>query len=163
MDVGPDIAQQGMQFPMDVPPTLVKFDPPIFAGLQPSSEANSNRSNNNSGIEPGGGGRGGKWNNGHQGKTSQLDDMVNSMLPPREWTEETGTWMQYVSKEPATRLAVITLQVTYTFQRTGLNTSVMILYSMQWFVDAKQMKRCPSCCGPLQTSLHRRRLCQASP
>lgn len=112
MDMGPDIAQQGMQFPMDVPPTLVKFDPPIFAGLEPSSEANNNRSNN-SGNEQGGGGRGGggKGNNGHQGKTSQLDDMVNSMLPPREWTEETGTWMQYVSKEPATRLAVITLQV----------------------------------------------------
>lgn len=114
MDVGPDIAQQGMQFPMDVPPTLVKFDPPIFAGLEPSSEANNNRSSNNSGNEPGGGSRGGggKGNNGHQGKTSQLDDMVNSMLPPREWTEETGTWMQYVSKEPATRLAVITLQVS---------------------------------------------------
>lgn len=114
MDVGPDIAQQGMQFPMDVPPTLVKFDPPIFAGLEPSSEANTNRSSNHSGNEPGGGGRGGggKENNGHQGKTSQLDDMVNSMLPPREWTEETGTWMQYVSKEPATRLAVITLQVS---------------------------------------------------
>eukprot|EP00752_Nemacystus_decipiens_P007534 g6733.t1 len=112
MDVGPDIAQQGMQFPMAVPPTLVKFDPPIFAGLEPSSEANNNRSSNHSGSEPGGGGRGGggKGNNGHQGKTSQLDDMVNSMLPPREWTEETGTWMQYVSKEPATRLAVITLQ-----------------------------------------------------
>merc|ERR1719198_2316286 len=36
--------------------------------------------------------------------------MVNSMLPPREWTQESGTWMQYVSKDPATRLDVITLQ-----------------------------------------------------
>merc|ERR1719488_343398 len=36
--------------------------------------------------------------------------MVNAMLPPREWTQESGTWMQYVSKEPATRLDVITLQ-----------------------------------------------------
>ncbi len=114
MEVGPDVTQQGMQFPLDVPPTLVKFDPPIFAGLEPSAEANSNRSSNNGGNEPGagGGGRGGGGRgNGGQGKTSQLDDMVNSMLPPREWTEETGTWMQYVSKEPATRLAVITLQV----------------------------------------------------
>ena len=42
--------------------------------------------------------------------STQLDDMVNSMLPPREWTQESGTWMQYVSKEPATRLDVITLQ-----------------------------------------------------
>lgn len=130
MDVGPDIAQQGMQFPMDVPPTLVKFDPPIFAGLEPSSEANNNRSSNHSGNEPGGGSRGGggKGNNGHQGKTSQLDDMVNSMLPPREWTEETGTWMQYVSKEPATRLAVITLQVSLcVFVRGRLNACILPL------------------------------------
>lgn len=96
----------GMQLPGLVPQSLVKFDPPIFAGLEPSPELNSS-----AGV----GGRGNRGNKGHggdlQGKTSQLDDMVNSMLPPREWTEETGTWMQYVSKEPATRLAVITLQV----------------------------------------------------
>mmetsp|Transcript_1526 Transcript_1526/g.2178 ORF Transcript_1526/g.2178 Transcript_1526/m.2178 type:complete len:191 (+) Transcript_1526:1-573(+) len=36
--------------------------------------------------------------------------MLNSMLPPREWTQESGTWMQFSSKEPATRLDVITLQ-----------------------------------------------------
>lgn len=115
---GADTPQQGMmQFPMEVPPTLVKFDPPIFAGLEPSPEANHNRSSSsasnvgNNASGEGGRGGGGRGNMGQQGKTSQLDDMVNSMLPPREWTEETGTWMQYVSKEPATRLAVITLQV----------------------------------------------------
>lgn len=92
-----------MQFPIAIPQSLVKYDPPIFAGLEPSSEASvSGRGR--------GRGRGGKGEGGG-GKTSQLDDMINSMLPPREWTEETGTWMQYVSKEPATRLAVITLQV----------------------------------------------------
>ena len=32
-----------------------------------------------------------------------LDDMVNAMLPPREWTQLTGTWCQFVAKEPATR------------------------------------------------------------
>lgn len=103
----------GMQFPLTVPATLMKYDPPIFAGLQPSSDSGT-RSNNNNNI--GGGGQQGRGNKGNaQGKTSQLDDMVNSMLPPREWTEETGTWMQYVSKEPATRLAVITLQVSYSY------------------------------------------------
>ncbi|CAN0177739.1 unnamed protein product [Ectocarpus fasciculatus] len=115
MDVGrgPEMTQQGMQFPMEVPRTLVKFDPPIFAGLEPSSDPNNSGDNallmggNGGGSNRGGGGMGGK---GQQGKASQLDDMVNSMLPPREWTEETGTWMQYVSKEPATRLAVIALQ-----------------------------------------------------
>lgn len=29
----------------------------------------------------------------------------------REWLEESGAWMQYVSKEPATRLDVVRLQV----------------------------------------------------
>lgn len=28
----------------------------------------------------------------------------------REWVEESGTWVQYVSKEPASRLDVIALQ-----------------------------------------------------
>lgn len=28
----------------------------------------------------------------------------------REWVEESGAWMQHISKEPATRLDVITLQ-----------------------------------------------------
>ena len=64
---------------------------------------------------------------------AKLEDMVNSMLPPRlillfslhnnfykkfkhifptfrEWIEESGTWAQYVSKEPASRLDVIALQ-----------------------------------------------------
>ena len=63
---------------------------------------------------------------------AKLEDMVNSMLPPRfivyhfhftmkiifliyisffrEWVEESGTWAQYVSKEPASRLDVIALQ-----------------------------------------------------
>jgi len=41
---------------------------------------------------------------------SQLEEMVNSMLPPREWTQTSGTWMQYVSKKTASRLDVISLQ-----------------------------------------------------
>jgi len=36
--------------------------------------------------------------------------MVTAMLPPREWVESSGVWMQHVSKEPATRLDVINLQ-----------------------------------------------------
>ena len=84
----------GMQFPLTVPQTLMKYDPPIFAGLQPSSDSGThNNSNNNgggTGVVGGQLGRGNKGQGGNaQGKTSQLDDMVNSMLPPREWTEET--------------------------------------------------------------------------
>ena len=125
---GPEVIGVDMQFPEQIPPTLVKYDPPIFAGLEPSLGPNSRSDSKSLATatdgerEPitgaGGGNMGGRDGRGHkipradgQGKTSQLDDMVNSMLPPREWTEETGTWIQYVSKDPATRLAVITLQV----------------------------------------------------
>lgn len=111
---GPEVTSPGMQLPLQIPPALVKYDPPIFAGLEPSPEPNI-QSNDEAdlptiGSEGRGAGKGRGRVDGRE-KTSQLDDMLNSMLPPREWTEETGTWMQYVNKEPATRLAVITLQV----------------------------------------------------
>ena len=42
--------------------------------------------------------------------TSQTEDILNSILPPREWTEDGQLWVQYVSSTPATRLDVINLQ-----------------------------------------------------
>jgi len=45
-----------------------------------------------------------------KGAASQIDEILNSILPPREWQEESGTWMQYTAKTPATRLDVINLQ-----------------------------------------------------
>merc|ERR1711971_352305 len=41
---------------------------------------------------------------------TQTEDILNSILPPREWTEEGQLWVQYVSSTPATRLDVINLQ-----------------------------------------------------
>lgn len=113
IDVGRENADSGMQFPAAVPQSLMKYDPPIFVGLESSAKATHG--------DRGDGGRAGysKAKGDGQGKTSQLDDMVDSMLPPREWTEETGNWMQYVSKEPATRMAVLTLQVRKTRPTTG--------------------------------------------
>lgn len=114
--MGMDIARDPgveMQFPKAVPQSLVRYDPPIFAGLEPSSDATQA-----SGDATAKAGKG-KGKGDGQAKTSQLDDMINSMLPPREWTEETGTWMQYVSKEAATRLAVITLQVCILLPERG--------------------------------------------
>lgn len=81
----------------DPPESLLKHDSPLFAGFGPS-EANKG---DNTKIAPKAHG---------DPSASQLDDMLNSMLPPREWIQESGTWIQYVSKEPATRLDVITLQ-----------------------------------------------------
>uniref|UniRef100_A0A6U4F4S2 Uncharacterized protein n=1 Tax=Phaeomonas parva TaxID=124430 RepID=A0A6U4F4S2_9STRA len=42
--------------------------------------------------------------------TTQTEDILNSILPPREWTEEGQLWVQYVSSTPATRLDVVNLQ-----------------------------------------------------
>mmetsp|Transcript_87274 Transcript_87274/g.244953 ORF Transcript_87274/g.244953 Transcript_87274/m.244953 type:complete len:233 (-) Transcript_87274:136-834(-) len=41
---------------------------------------------------------------------TQTEDILNSILPPREWTEEDQLWVQYVSSTPATRADVINLQ-----------------------------------------------------
>jgi len=42
--------------------------------------------------------------------TTQTEDILNSILPPREWTEDGQLWIQYVSSTPATRLDVVNLQ-----------------------------------------------------
>jgi len=41
---------------------------------------------------------------------SQTEDILNSILPPREWTQEDQLWVQYVSSTPATRADVVNLQ-----------------------------------------------------
>eukprot|EP01135_Chromosphaera_perkinsii_P000748 Nk52_evm36s151 gene=Nk52_evmTU36s151 len=43
-------------------------------------------------------------------KAQQTEDILNSILPPREWTEEGQLWVQSVSSTPATRMDVINLQ-----------------------------------------------------
>jgi len=42
----------------------------------------------------------------------QTEDILNAILPPREWTDEGKLWVQYVSPTPATRLDVINTQET---------------------------------------------------
>ena len=42
--------------------------------------------------------------------TAQAEDILNSILPPREWAEGGQLWVQNVSSTPATRLDVINLQ-----------------------------------------------------
>ena len=70
------------------PASLLKHDEPLFVGFDGADSA----------AKPG------------TAAGGQLGEMVNSMLPPREWTEPTGTWMQYVSKAPASRTDVIAMQ-----------------------------------------------------
>jgi len=80
-----------MEVSANPPESLLKYQAPLFVGIEASVEA----------VQ--------------QAKTSgeastKLDDMINSMLPAREWVEESGAWVQNVSKEPASRLDVISLQ-----------------------------------------------------
>eukprot|EP00398_MALV-I-01_sp_L67-1_P000911 gene911-610_t len=45
-----------------------------------------------------------------QTQPSECEDILNSILPPREWTENGQLWLQYVSAVPATRVDVTNLQ-----------------------------------------------------
>ncbi|KAH8049860.1 dynein heavy chain binding protein [Aureococcus anophagefferens] len=82
--------KKGMEPPVCAPPeSLLKHDEPLFVGFDGNDEG---------GVKKG------------DASGSQLEEMVNSMLPPREWTQTSGTWMQYVSKKTATRMDVISLQ-----------------------------------------------------
>lgn len=42
--------------------------------------------------------------------SQQTDEILNSILPPREWTDGGQLWVQQVSSTPATRLDVVSLQ-----------------------------------------------------
>uniref|UniRef100_A0A6U4N7B2 Dynein light intermediate chain n=1 Tax=Hemiselmis andersenii TaxID=464988 RepID=A0A6U4N7B2_HEMAN len=44
-----------------------------------------------------------------KGKALQTEDILNAILPPREWTEDGELWVQYVSAVPATRSDAISL------------------------------------------------------
>ena len=44
------------------------------------------------------------------GVSPATGEILNSILPPREWTDDGALWVQYVSSTPATRLDVIQLQ-----------------------------------------------------
>mmetsp|Transcript_1927 Transcript_1927/g.3861 ORF Transcript_1927/g.3861 Transcript_1927/m.3861 type:complete len:236 (-) Transcript_1927:88-795(-) len=71
------------------PESLLKYANPLYVGIEPKDVTTAKAPD---------------------GKVTQLDDMLDSMIPPRQWVEESGAWMQHVSKDPATRHDVITLQ-----------------------------------------------------
>mmetsp|Transcript_99594 Transcript_99594/g.251274 ORF Transcript_99594/g.251274 Transcript_99594/m.251274 type:complete len:233 (+) Transcript_99594:86-784(+) len=58
----------------------------------------------------GGKGKKDKKNKDAMPQMTQTEDILNSILPPREWTQEDQLWVQYVSSTPATRADVINLQ-----------------------------------------------------
>ena len=74
-----------------IPPhnSLVKYDNPILVSTSKDSSSSKKAANN---------------------QPTQTEDILNSILPPREWTEDGQLWVQYVSSTPATRLDVVNLQ-----------------------------------------------------
>ena len=51
------------------------------------------------------------WNSNNFRQRSETEEILDSILPPREWEEDGQLWRQSVSSTPATRLDVINLQV----------------------------------------------------
>jgi dynein light intermediate chain len=73
--------------------SLVRYDNPILVSTtkDPRSRAKKAAFEDKSNLTP-------------------TEDILNSILPPREWTEEGQLWVQYVSSTPSTRTDVINLQ-----------------------------------------------------
>jgi len=81
-----------------IPPhnSLVKYDNPILVSTSKDKSKGSKKKKNQ--LPP------------VEKQPTQTEDILNSILPPREWTEDGQLWVQYVSSTPATRLDVINLQ-----------------------------------------------------
>lgn len=73
--------------------SLVKYNTPVMVSLSATSKVKK-----------------GAKKQPTEKSTSQTEDILNSILPPREWTEDGQLWVQYVSSTPATRLDVVNLQ-----------------------------------------------------
>mmetsp|Transcript_5056 Transcript_5056/g.13804 ORF Transcript_5056/g.13804 Transcript_5056/m.13804 type:complete len:237 (-) Transcript_5056:164-874(-) len=75
------------------PETLVSYEAPLLVG------------------EGGAAGGAGKRGDGEsKAAATHLEEVLNSILPPRMWNDSATNWMQYVSKTPSSRLDVINLQ-----------------------------------------------------
>lgn len=72
--------------------SLVKYNTPIMVNLGGSKKKAKDKKTEK--VQP----------------ATQTEDILNSILPPREWTEDGQLWVQYVSSTPATRLDVVNLQ-----------------------------------------------------
>lgn len=77
------------------PESLVSYETPVSVGGQGSAAPPPAPSGNGATAIP----------------SSHVDEILNSILPPRTWDQSDATsWMQYTSKAPASRLDVVGLQ-----------------------------------------------------
>ena len=80
--------------------SLVKYDTPILVSKtfgKGGGSANSSAKTSASSLSSG-------------NEANKAEDYLNSILPPREYSDAGQLWVQYVSPIPATRLDVIILQ-----------------------------------------------------
>ena len=80
----------------DPPPTLIFYEPPLLVDGGSAELA---------ALAAGGSKR------AQKGAVASMDDVINSILPPRMWSQADGTsWMQYASKAPPSRPELAQLQ-----------------------------------------------------
>ncbi|KAL5013135.1 hypothetical protein ScPMuIL_007405 [Solemya velum] len=101
-----------------IPPnaSLVKYDSPVLVSRNTDKKTPRARALKVSPVPPQTGGpvpsppTKQKLNAVDAKAAQQTDEVLNSILPPREWTEGGQLWVQQVSSTPATRLDVVNLQ-----------------------------------------------------
>jgi len=102
-----------------IPPnaSLVKYDNPVLVSRNTDKKTPRARAlkaspqqSANTGPVPNPPPKGAKLPPMDAQKAQQTDEILNSILPPREWTENGQLWVQQVSSTPATRLDVVNLQ-----------------------------------------------------
>ncbi|XP_002731258.1 33 kDa inner dynein arm light chain, axonemal [Saccoglossus kowalevskii] len=102
-----------------IPPnaSLVKYDNPVLVSRNTDKKTPRARALKVSPQQPANAGpvpnpppKGAKLPPMDAQKAQQTDEILNSILPPREWTENGQLWVQQVSSTPATRLDVVNLQ-----------------------------------------------------
>lgn len=83
--------------------SLVKYDTPILVS---KSFGRKGKSSNNSSAKT----SASSLNSRDESGANKAEDYLNSILPPREYSDAGQLWVQYVSPIPATPLDVIILQ-----------------------------------------------------
>ena len=78
------------------PDSLVKYDIPILVSTSVAGKKTKKKQQQLAPLEKTG--------------STRNEDYLNSILPPREYTENGQLWVRYVSPTPATRVDVINLQ-----------------------------------------------------
>ena len=82
------------------PDSLVRYDNPVLV----STSITNKKAKNKKGAPAN------QMEKTRKDKEKRDQDYLNSILPPREYTEAGSLWVRYVSPQPATQVDVINLQ-----------------------------------------------------